>query len=788
MTLAPRWRKVLRDAWLHRSRTLLVIVAIAVGIAGAGTVLNSWALVRRVTREGYLASNPPSATIRTDSIDAELLARVLRVDNVRDARARRTVLGAARAQGVWATAMLFALDDFSANRIGKLETVAGAWPPPDGAFVIERSSVDFSGAALGDPIAIAIGEAEPVSLPVTGVARDVGLAPGWMEHVVYGFVTGATLERLGLPGTFNELQIVVDAGAADREAVRRTAWAAKAAVEATGRRVYDVDVPVPGEHIHAGQMNSLLYTQGAFGVLALLLSGFLVVNLIAAMLAGQVREIGVMKVLGAGPRQVAGLYLTFAAALGLVAGALALPVAAEVGYRYAQLKAELLDFDLTGYTIPRWVLGLELAVALLFPVAAAAIPVTRGSRIAVGDALRDVGLGGHPGGGRVLARASGVARPLLLSIRNAFRRRQRMVLTLLALATGGAVYLGALNLRAAIQDAVDLVFAPQRFDLTLRLMERHPPGRIESAVRRIPGVAAAEAWSVARAGPARDDGTLGNAFPIIAPPAASRMMAPEVSRGRWLQPGDGYALVVNRGLVHDDPRIDLGATVDLVIAGRRAPWTVVGVVDGVPAPTAYAPRETLAPLAGDGGVDMIVVDAAVDAPGAQLDLIQRLRADLIQAGFTVSSSQRLDENRRVIEDHLLMVADFLGIMAWLMIVVGGLGLASTMSLAVLERTREIGVLRAIGARHRSILTIVQVEGLVIGVLSWAIAVPLSLPMSVALGQAFGRIMIPVPLRLAPEPAGVGLWLLVVVGVSLAATLWPAARATRIPTAAALAYE
>jgi putative ABC transport system permease protein len=142
----------------------------------------------------------------------------------------------------------------------------------------------------------------------------------------------------------------------------------------------------------------------------------------------------------------------------------------------------------------------------------------------------------------------------------------------------------------------------------------------------------------------------------------------------------------------------------------------------------------------------------------------------------------------VVEDHLLMVAGFLGIMSQLMIVVGGLGLASTMSLAVLERTREIGVLRAIGARHRSIFTIVQVEGLVIALLSWLVAIPLSLPMSVLLGQAFGRIMLPVPIRYLPEQSGVMLWFGVVVIVSLVACAWPALRAMRITTAAALTYE
>ncbi len=60
-------------------------------------------------------------------------------------------------------------------------------------------------------------------------------------------------------------------------------------------------------------------------------------------------------------------------------------------------------------------------------------------------------------------------------------------------------------------------------------------------------------------------------------------------------------------------------------------------------------------------------------------------------------------------------------------------------------------------------------------------------MSVILGKAFGRIMIPVPVTYLPEPAGVGRWFLVVLAVSVVACAWPAIRAMRITTAAALSY-
>lgn len=78
-----------------------------------------------------------------------------------------------------------------------------------------------------------------------------------------------------------------------------------------------------------------------------------------------------------------------------------------------------------------------------------------------------------------------------------------------------------------------------------------------------------------------------------------------------------------------------------------------------------------------------------------------------------SSSQRQAESRRVIEDHLLMVVDFLGAMAWLVLDIAAMGLASSMGLAVLERRREIGVLRALGASRRALAGMMQLEGLLI---------------------------------------------------------------------------
>jgi putative ABC transport system permease protein len=787
--LKPRWRKVLRDIWMHKARTLLVVLAIATGMVAAGTLLDAWALVRRATAETYLASHPVSATLKIDVVDAELLAQVRALPDVGAARARRTLVATQRDNGARRTVLLYALDDFNAQQIGRLQPELGAWPPADANVIIERSSLDFSGARIGEPIMLAVGNSEPRALPVTGIVRDVSLAPGWMDHVVYGFVTPATLAQLGEPASFNELQFVVRDASLDRESVRRIAYQVKALAQTRGRQVSNVEVPVPGQHMHAAQMDSLMLVQGAFGLLTLLVCAFLIVNLIGAMLAGQAREIGVMKTLGASDGQIITMYLTLALAIGVFASAIALPAAIALGRQYAGLKADMLNFPIAGYAIPWWAIALQLVVGSLLPVTAAAIPVIRACRVSVCAALRDTGIA--TGTGLHLHRTialAGLSRPLLLSLNNAFRRRQRMLLTLLALVAGGAVYLGADNLRIAVRGSVDLLFSSQRYDVLLRLSDAHQAEKIEATALATPGIAGAEAWVTASASVAHADGALGNRFALVALLPESTMVVPVIDSGRWLNASDQNALVVASSLLKDEPGLAVGATLTLVVDGTQAKWTVVGVVDSGPQPLAYAPRGVLNALRGDNRASTLAVATASRSATSQLDAILRLRGALDQAGMPVAGSQLLSESRRVFEDHLLMVVDFLGVMAWVMIAVGGMGLASTMSLAVLERTREIGVMRAIGARHHAIMTMIQTEGMVIAVLSWIVSLPVSVPMSVALASAFGRVMFPVPTHYVPDVAGALSWLALVAIVSVLACAWPALSAMRIPTARALSYE
>jgi putative ABC transport system permease protein len=169
-------------------------------------------------------------------------------------------------------------------------------------------------------------------------------------------------------------------------------------------------------------------------------------------------------------------------------------------------------------------------------------------------------------------------------------------------------------------------------------------------------------------------------------------------------------------------------------------------------------------------------------------MAQSVETQLKKSGIKVGSSitqQAIVASNAGQVDFLIY---FLLIMAILSAAIGALGLMGMMSLNVMERTREIGVMRSIGANSRAIGSIVITEGLIIGVVSWLIAIPISIPISLILNSALGIAMFGGPLVFIFSPLGLIIWLVIIVGISLIASLLPAYRAMRMSVRETLAYE
>ena len=189
---------------------------------------------------------------------------------------------------------------------------------------------------------------------------------------------------------------------------------------------------------------------------------------------------------------------------------------------------------------------------------------------------------------------------------------------------------------------------------------------------------------------------------------------------------------------------------------------------------------------GRGGV--VFVQTEQHDTASQQQAAKALEAHYDSLGFQVGWTQTSNAERSRAESQFNVLIMFLLIMAVLLAVVGGIGLMGTMSLNVLERTREIGVMRAIGASDGAILRIVIVEGIIIGLLSWLVGAVLAYPLSQAMSQMVGESIMQADLSYTYSLGGVTLWLGLVIVLAALASFWPARNASRVTVRDVLAYE
>ncbi|MFL6128656.1 MAG: ABC transporter permease [Mycobacteriales bacterium] len=175
-------------------------------------------------------------------------------------------------------------------------------------------------------------------------------------------------------------------------------------------------------------------------------------------------------------------------------------------------------------------------------------------------------------------------------------------------------------------------------------------------------------------------------------------------------------------------------------------------------------------------------------PAAQADLSGRVMEQLTRAGVPVASVRTGSALRALDRKNYGVIVTFLLAMAVLLGVVAGLGLLGTLSLNVLERSREIGVLRAIGAGDAAVVQLVLVEGLIVAVLGWLASVPLALPVGRALSSAVGQLFLGAPLEFRYSWRGALVWLGLALVLATAASLVPARRAARFTVRDVLAWE
>lgn len=392
----------------------------------------------------------------------------------------------------------------------------------------------------------------------------------------------------------------------------------------------------------------------------------------------------------------------------------------------------------------------------------------------------------------ILNRFPRFTRDLLLALRNPFRKRGRLILSLVTLTFAGAIFMGIVNLRTSLYDSLNQMLGFWNYDAWLAVDDHVPAEKMINIAESIPGVGRAEAWGVTIGRYVRPDGSESDNLYLMAPPAGTDLLNPPVVEGHGITRGDN-SILVSPGFLSNEPNVHIGSLITIKIEGREETYTVTGVMQMMGNSTigyftvmdydTYA-RHVREP----NRANAIVFTLDARDLETQRQVASAVEKEFDRAGIRVLSNFLIAEEREEVDGAFAIIIALLMVMTVVLATVGGLGLMGTMSLNVIERTREIGVMRAFGAPSKAVFRIVVLEGLLIGMMSWVLAIGFSLPITSVLAREVGLSFMDYPVPASFSIGGILTWAVLVIVISIFASLFPALRAVRLTVTQVLAYE
>ena len=796
--LKPRWSKVFSDLWGDKTRTVLVVASITAGVFAIGMIISAFVIMREEINSNYAAANPPNIEMWTDPFYDDFVRMIEKIPGVAEVEGRYILTARVRRGNEnWQRVSLVGYKDLESSEINQLRTLAGTRFPKRDEIIFSEDLVNSSGFNTGDNIEIELADGSIHNLTVVGLVTDQTTAEPNPEASSNAYITINTMKSIGLGQYFNRLLVTVEGNGSDKSLIAKIATKVETKIEDNGREVYQMEEKLSSEHPMSDSLLAIMGVLGALGILVTFLSASLIINTLNSLLSQQLRQIGIMKLVGGRSFQILGMYLSLIVSYCVISILIGVPLGSIAGYSLAKFMANMMGAIVQEFRVIPAAVTTQIVIAFMIPLGAGFIPVNKGAKTRVRRAIsgtRPVNQNSKQG---FLSRGDTwlrlISRPILLSIRNTFRKKGRLMLTIFTLTMAGAVFIAVFNVRSSMDSIIDQLMSLFLGDLTVNFSQPYHISKVERDLLAVPGVIGVEGWGGTTGDILDTNDDVITGLSIIAPPQDTQLLTLDYVAGRWLEPGEGKAMVVSDTIYNYYPDLLPGDTVLVELSGNRGEaWEVVGVfryVDMFGDPMAYADYDFIADKVNLPSQAFSYRIITKNSTGKSLrQLISYISQRLYDKGYAVqnlTAGHIMRENASIGINTLVM---FLMIMAVLTAFVGSTGLTGTMSISVLERTREIGVMRTIGAVDLVVMQSVIIEALVIGLITWFLAIGTSFPISYGLLNIISSAMAGSIFPLRTTPFGMLIWLGIVILLSIIASIMPARNAARLTINEVLAYE
>lgn len=779
-------KKAWKDVTRRKLRTLLTVSGIALGVLALTALNTASALVGAGFRYTDSVASLPDIQFTTASTMAPLVSLLQQQPGVQLVQAEDSLTTRWTFAGGHFPLNVVGLSDFKQVSFNTLQLLTGRFPQAGAhEVVLESSARSVSPVSLGAQITLNV-HGTVQQFTVVGIVRTQGLAAATLSGTARAYMDQNTLERVfQLPGA-NTFLIRVDNVQNESAVAKQLATV----IKAQQVTIYQTDVG-QATYSNATKTDTLFSIVGVISVVALLLSIFLLLSTVTAVISEQIPIIGTMKALGASTRQVllnymlsVGIYALLGTLVGLVAGVF-------VGQALTTFISTLLNLDIGSLNLDAGLVAPGILVGLGVPLLAALGPVYTGTRITVRQALAGYGIETKTGGAGKIAqflRSIGTFLPqkAQFAFRSLFRKRVRLMLTLAGLTITGSVFLAVLVGVSSLAASLNGVLTTYHANIEISLARPLSYQQVESDISQLNGVAQVEHSVRLPVTVSNEDAGLLGLEPD------NHFYQTDLQAGRWLTAQDQHVAVINSNMA-SRLGLHVGDTFILRDNIHQEQLQVIGITldnNGVTPTnlgtilTTMSEADAFAQLAPNAS-NTFLIHTTSNAPDA-IDATAIRIEDTLENFNLLVNVQTAQQLLQTEQGELQSVSALLAIATAIVALVGAMGLFNSLAMSVLERQREIGILRSIGASSRAIISIFCIEGVSLAFLAWLLALAVGFVLAYGFVQVLGALLAPLPFSFDPRNL---LWMLAfMVVLAFFASVGPALGASKIKLAQTLHYE
>lgn len=779
-----RWTflKAVNDIRRRKIRSLLTVIGIFIGVAGIVAIVATARNLEEAQRYNYANASQDDLRWWVWNNTENTEYAVSQLPNVAAVQRRASYVTKFRAGPDWFDVTFYGYADYANLKVNKLDFVEGR-PPGKGEVAFEQSTRELiPSLKVGDEVIYRYGpNNQEARFTVSGFVRTPSNASAAILNFTLGYATAPDVQKmLGIAGDNEILLKVYDL--ADRDETRREVEDVfvKRNLQFGGYAARD-----PDNFLGKQELDTLVLLLLAFSGVGLVISGFLVANTLSAIVTEQIGEIGTLKALGAVRRQVLEVYFFTALLYGFVGSVFGIVGGFVLGKLLMAYLGGIVNFDASRFSFQPEALYLGLLVGFGVTLLAALIPAWSGTSISVRQALASYGISSSFGQGwleRGLARLRRMPPLVALSLRNLARRKTRNLVTFGVVALSCAAFLAAQSASTSVGQTISDLYDIYGADGWVQFSTQQNDGFAEK-LKTVDGVVVSEPWSRGRLT------VKASRVDLYGVPYDTALYQMPVVEGRWFNDNENNVALATTSLAAAK-NIKVGDTIDIEADKVQGQLLIIGLLEDN---SKYLGSTS----AGKLFTSYQAVERLFRHQG---------RSDFFAVSFTGHDKPFVDKTMSAIENRFKALAPstlaaysdkasaqqitaILQIMLYAMVaiiaVIGAIGVINTLTLNVLERRREIGVLRSLGGSNTRLVQIFLVEGLMLGLLGFIFGLVLGYPLAAALVGVIGENTF--PLTFVFDPGMVLLTFLFALALSGAASLLPALGAARVRISNTIRY-